>query len=218
MTVFGIPLDDLLKVILIDLLLSGDNALIIAMAAKNVPKEKRKYAIFWGTFGAISLRIIFAFLIVFLLGIPYLSTIGGVLLLWISFKLLVDSGHHNTKEGGASILSVIATIIWADAAMSLDNVLALAGVAHGNVTIIVIGIIISIPIIIWGSALIVSAIDKYPIVIFIGAGLLSFTAGEMIIADFDAIGHGPLHYIIPTILALFVMGAGYVFKTKKGLH
>ncbi|MGG3736931.1 TerC family protein [Aeribacillus pallidus] len=212
----------LMKVIMVDLILSGDNAVVIALAARNIPAEHQKKAIFWGTFGAIVLRLIFAAIIVWLLRIPLISAIGGILLVRIAYNLLAGKDKEH-KAGGTTVASAVKTIIIADAVMSLDNVLALAGVAHGFLPIL-IGILISIPIIIWGSQLILRVMEKFPIIIYAGAGLLAYTAGEMIVGDqkVDEFLHSIapnlkqiIHVGLPIALVIIVVGIGYLKRSKK---
>lgn len=214
--IFGVTLGVLLKIILMDIVLGGDNAVVIAMAARNVPKDKQKLAIFWGTAGAVVLRLIFAFAVVLILDIPFLHLVGGLLLVWIAFKLLLphEEGH---KEGGNSVWSAIKTIIIADAVMSLDNVLALAGVSHGNFTAIVLGVLISIPIIVFGSQLILKGMEKFPIIIYIGSGILAWTAGEMIVGEPKLEGILPhdLHFLLPAAITVLTIGIGYLVSKKK---
>ena len=215
--------DILLKIILIDLVMSGDNAVIIALAAKNVPKEKQKLAILLGTVGAIALRLGLAFIVVWLLKIPFLQAFGGVLLIWISVKLLVQQEGHDNIQSGTTLWSAIKVIIIADFVMSLDNVLAIAGAAHGHFGMILLGIAISIPIIVWGSNLIIKAMDKFPFIIYIGAGILTWTAGEMILGDKkieylleQAHLHSPyLHYGFPAVLTIIILIVGYISKQKN---
>jgi YjbE family integral membrane protein len=218
----GLDMSTLMKVIMVDLILSGDNAVVIALAARNVPAEHQKKAIFWGTFGAIVLRLIFAAIIVWLLRIPLISAIGGILLVRIAYNLLAGKDKEH-KAGGTTVASAVKTIIIADAVMSLDNVLALAGVAHGFLPIL-IGILISIPIIIWGSQLILRVMEKFPIIIYAGAGLLAYTAGEMIVGDqkVDEFLHSIapnlkqiIHVGLPIALVIIVVGIGYFKRSKK---
>jgi YjbE family integral membrane protein len=218
----GLDMSTLMKVIMVDLILSGDNAVVIALAARNVPAEHQKKAIFWGTFGAIVLRLIFAAIIVWLLRIPLISAIGGILLVRIAYNLLAGKDKEH-KAGGTTVASAVKTIIIADAVMSLDNVLALAGVAHGFLPIL-IGILISIPIIIWGSQLILRVMEKFPIIIYAGAGLLAYTAGEMIVGDqkVDEFLHSIapnlkqiIHVGLPIALVIIVVGIGYLKRSKK---
>jgi YjbE family integral membrane protein len=215
--IFGLSFAVFLKVILINIVLSGDNAVVIAMASRNVPKKQQKKAIFWGTFGAIILRLIFAVAIVYLLDVPFVTFIGGLLLVYIAIKLLIGDDGENLREGGSSLISAVKTIIIADAVMSLDNVLAIAGVVEGNLVGIMIGVIVSIPIVVFGSRLILKAMEKYPIISFAGAGILAWTAGEMIVGEpkFEPILTRDLHLLIPMAITVLVIGFGYLFSKKK---
>lgn len=172
----------LIQIIIIDLVLAGDNAVVIAMAARNLPKEKQKVVIIFGTIGAIVIRIIATIIVVWLLDIPWLLFIGGLLLLFIAYKLLIEEEQHEVSAKNSTI-GAIMTIIVADATMGLDNVLAVAGAAHGNIMLVIIGLLISVPIIVWGSTLFIKWINKYPYIIYIGAGILAFTAAKMIVDE-----------------------------------
>ncbi len=213
----GVSVQGLLQIIFLDLILSGDNAIVIAMAARNVPKDLQKRAILIGTGGAIGLRLLFAAIIVPLLKIPLIGAVGGLMLVWIAYKLLADNHDHgDNPQGGATVWSAVKTIIIADAVMSLDNVLALAGVAHEFVPIM-IGVLISIPIIIWGSSFIMKAMEKFPIIIYAGAAMLAWSAGKMIVEDKIIGGFVPstaLHLAVQIILTVVVVGIGYM-KNKK---
>jgi len=205
----------LLKIIMIDIILSGDNAIVIAMATKNLPKELQNKAIFWGTAGAVILRIAFAAIIVYLLQIPYVNLIGGALLLWIAYKVLVEGEEDTNIQSHNSLLKAIQTIIIADAVMSLDNVVAVAGAAHGHIGMIALGVIISIPIMIFGSKFIVKMMEKYSWIGYAGAGILSWTAGEMILKDKSLnnlvdIPHGAVAYVILAVITALVLTAGYL--------
>jgi len=172
----------LLSIIMIDLVLAGDNAIVIGLAARNVPKQNQKKVIFWGTAGAIIIRIVATLAVTYLLQIPGLLLIGGLLLIWISFKLLVDKNDHEI-EAKNSMSAAIRTIIIADAAMGMDNVIAIAGASHGNIWLVIIGLLISVPIVVWGSTLFIKLIERFPIVIYIGSGILAYTAATMIIGE-----------------------------------
>ena len=177
------------QIILIDILLGGDNAVVIALACRNLPAKQRKLGILWGTAGAIALRVVLILFAVTLLGIPYLKVVGGVLLLWIGVKLLLpqDGDGHGSLQGGATLMSAIKTIIVADFVMSLDNVIAIAGAAQGSpdhtAALVIFGLLVSIPIIVWGSTLVLKLIDRYPVVITLGAALLGWIAGGMLVTD-----------------------------------
>ncbi|WML26901.1 TerC family protein [Neobacillus sp. OS1-33] len=207
----------LLKIILINIVLSGDNAVVIAMASRNVPKKQQKKAIFWGTFGAIILRLIFAVAIIYLLNIPFVTFIGGLLLVYIAIKLLIGEEEGNLREGGSSLVSAVKTIIIADAVMSLDNVLAIAGAVEGNLAGIMIGVIVSIPIVVFGSQIILKAMERYPAISYAGAGILAWTAGEMIIGEpkFEPLLTRDLHLLVPMTITVLVIGFGYIISRKK---
>ncbi|WP_163102390.1 TerC family protein [Peribacillus alkalitolerans] len=203
---------NLLEIILINIVLSGDNAVVIALACRNLPERYKKKAVFFGTLGAVVLRVLLTFVAVYLLTIPFLNFIGGLLLLWIAVNLLKGEEEEDIKAN-ATLMAAVRTIIIADLIMSLDNVVAVAGVANGNVTLIIIGLLISIPLIIWGSQLLMKIMEKFPIIIILGAGLLGYTAGEMMLKD-QVVGHflesilPGLHHIIPFALAALVIIVG----------
>lgn len=206
-----------LQIMLINIVLSGDNAVVIALASKNLPLEQRKLAIWWGAFGAIALRLILTLVAVSLLSVPFIQAGGSILLLWIAIKLLTEEeGHSNVKEA-STLGKAIWTIIVADFVMSLDNVLAIAAKGNGNNTVIILGIGLSIPIIIWGSTLVMNLLQKYPILVFIGAGILGYTAGEMFVKDekmIDWLLHDYefLHIWIPVMATIVVIAAGGIAK------
>ncbi|RAK19431.1 YjbE family integral membrane protein [Anoxybacillus vitaminiphilus] len=172
----------LISIIIIDLVLAGDNAIVIGLAARNLPKHQQKQTIIWGTVGAIVIRALATLAVVWLLKIPGLLLVGGVLLVWIAYKLLVEDKGHEV-EAGNSMWEAIRTIIIADALMGLDNVLAVAGAAHGSFLLVILGLLISIPIVVWGSTLILKWIERFPIIVTIGAGILAWTASKMIVGE-----------------------------------
>jgi YjbE family integral membrane protein len=174
------------QIILVNIILSGDNAVVIALACRNLPDRHKKPAILAGSLGAILLRLIFSFFIVYLMSIPYLKIIGGILLLWIGVKLLLPEDHGNgdgKEDGTSSLWGAVRTIIIADAVMSLDNVIAIAAAAKGHILLIAIGLIISIPLIIFGSTLIIKVLVRFPILVTLGGGLLGWIAGEIFLTD-----------------------------------
>ncbi|WP_337098593.1 TerC family protein [Paenibacillus sp. YIM B09110] len=175
-----------LQIVLINVLLSGDNAIVIAMASGQLPPHQRKRAIWWGTLAAVGLRIIITLVAIKLLQIPYLQAAGALLLLYIAVKLLADagSGHdgHTVKKAG-SLGQAVWTIVTADFIMSLDNVLAIAAIANGDLILILLGIAISIPMIIWGSQMLGVLLQKFPALSYIGAALLGYAAGDMLMHD-----------------------------------
>lgn len=167
-------------IILLDILLGGDNAVVIAMAANKLSPALRKKAILIGTAGAVIIRLIMTFIAVWLLTIPYLQVIGGLILLPIAVKLLVPEEHHDDVKASDNLMGAIKTIIIADAAMGVDNVLAIAGASHGSFLLVAIGFLVSIPIIVGGSTIIGRLMDRFPVILYAGAGLLGWTAGSMI--------------------------------------
>src|SRR5918999_279763 len=177
----------LIKVLTVNLILSGDNAVVIAMAARRLEGSQRRMAIIWGAAGAVILRLVFAAIVTYLLEIPLLQVVGGLLLLWIAWKLVQeDVGEEEGEEkvqAGTSAWEAIRIIILADAVMSLDNVIALVGASGGNFILLVIGLATTIPLVIFGAALLTSLLDRFPILIYAGAGLLVYIAVEMFFQD-----------------------------------
>ena len=169
----------LLKIIGVNIVLSGDNAVVIALAARSLPPRQQKQAIFWGSAAAIILRIVLTIFAVALLALPWLKLIGSALLLWIGIKLLVPEEGEDNVEASDNLLAAIRTILIADLVMSLDNVIAVAAAAGGHWTLMVVGLAISIPIVIFGATLLVKLMERFPVIITIGAALIGFVAGEM---------------------------------------
>ena len=169
----------LLKIIGVNIILSGDNAVVIALAARSLPPRQQKQAIFWGAGAAIVLRIILTLFAVALLALPWLKLIGSALLLWIGVKLLVPEDDDPGVTASDNMMIAIRTILIADLVMSLDNVIGVAAAAGGSVVLLVAGLAISIPIVIFGATLLVKIMDRFPIIVVIGAGLIGFVAGEM---------------------------------------
>lgn len=169
----------LFSIIIIDLVLAGDNAIVIGLAARNLPPKNQKAVIAWGTLGAVIIRAAATLVVVWLLKIPGLLLAGGLVLIWMAYKLLVEEKKHDVQSG-ATMLAAIRTIIIADAVMGLDNVLAVAGAAHGSFLMVVIGLLVSVPIVVWGSTLVIKVIEKYPVIIYIGSAVIAYTAGKMI--------------------------------------
>jgi len=209
----------LFSIIMINIILSGDNALVIALVSRNLIPSQQKAAMIWGSAGAIGLRICLTFLAVFILTIPYLQIAGGVLLLWIAIKLLADQHHHEDAVAENSLWGAVKTIIVADVVMSLDNVIAIIGVAKGKVSLLIIGLIVSIPIIIWGSKLIGRFIHRWPIIIIIGSVFLGWTAGAMVVDDRQLLKMNQLYswlgWVVPGVFATVVLCAGTLLSNKK---
>ena len=177
-------LSALLAIVVIDLALAGDNAIVIALAARNLPARQRKLAIVWGTVGAVVVRCAMTLAVVWLLGVPGLMAAGGIVLLWIAYKLgrpqePAEGGGHEVKAA-VGFWGAMQTIVVADAAMGLDNVLAVAGAAHGSFVLVVAGLVISIPIVVWGSTLILKWVERFPWIVHVGVAVLAWTAAKMV--------------------------------------
>ncbi|WP_200932617.1 TerC family protein [Pseudorhodoferax sp. Leaf267] len=175
----------LLAIILIDLVLAGDNAIVIALASRSLPPHLQKKAIIWGTVGAIGVRAVMTIGVVWLLKVPGLMLVGGIGLVWIAYKLLADNHGDDEHQGpGASTFwGAMKTIVIADALMGVDNVLGVAGAAHGSMDLVVIGLLISVPIVVFGSTMVLKLVERFPAIIKIGAAVLAFTAAKMIINE-----------------------------------
>jgi YjbE family integral membrane protein len=173
-----------LQIIYINILLSGDNAVVIALACRDLPPKQRRWGIIWGAAGAIVLRIVLTIFAVTLLELPWLKVVGGILLLWIGIKLIVDDGDDSTDvKASDRLLSAVRTVIIADLVMSVDNVLGVAAAAKGSVPLLVFGLLVSIPLVIAGSQIILKLIERFPLIILAGGGLLGWIAGKMLVED-----------------------------------
>ncbi|MBX9947455.1 MAG: TerC family protein [Reyranella sp.] len=209
------------EIIVVNILLSGDNALVIALASRNLPKKQQKAAILAGSAGAIVLRIIFVLILGWLLQVPYLKLIGGLLLLWIGIKLVQgEEEHGDGVESSSSLWGAVRTIVIADAVMSLDNAIAIAAAAKGDTSLIVIGLLISIPLIIFGATLIMAVIARFPVLIVLGGALLGFIAGDVIETDpainawlEERIPHAHLAFEIGC--ALLTVAVGYWLQQRS---
>lgn len=172
------------QIIAIDIVLGGDNAVVIALASRKLPLNQRKQAIFWGVFGAIALRVVLIFFALKLLQVPYLKIVGAILLLWIGLKLLMPEGDGDHEiDASTNLFGAVKTIIIADAVMSVDNVIAIAGASKDSIGLVVFGLLVSVPIIVWGSKLVLMLMDRFPVVIVAGAALLGWIAGDMAVGD-----------------------------------
>jgi YjbE family integral membrane protein len=178
-------LSALLAIIVIDLVLAGDNAIVIALAARNLPKALQRRAVLWGTVGAVVVRASLTVGVLWLLQVPGLMLAGGALLMWIAYRLLTgdDGGREHDVAPAMSFWAAMRTIVIADAVMGLDNVLAVAGAAHGSMLLVVLGLLISIPIVVWGSTLILHWIERFPSILYIGGAVLAWTAAKMIVGE-----------------------------------
>src|SRR3979411_2692451 len=173
----------LLKIIGVNIILSGDNAVVIAVAARSLPATQQKQAIFWGAGAAIVLRILLTLFAVALLALPWLKLVGSLLLFWIGIKLLIPEDEDPDIKAHEHLMSAIKTILIADLVMSLDNVIAVAAAAGGSVVLLILGLAISIPLVIFGATLLIKLMERFPVIITIGAGLIGWVAGEMLVAD-----------------------------------
>ena len=210
-----------LEIIVINILLSGDNAVVIALACRNLPDRQRRWGVFWGAIGAIVLRIILTFFAVSLLELSWLKVIGGVLLVWIGIKLIAEDegdGEHEVKASDR-LLAAVRTVIVADVVMSIDNVLGVAAAAHGSLLLLIFGLVLSVPLVIGGAQLIMRLIERYPILIIAGGGLLGYVAGELIVEDSAIVGwvasHAAwLHWAAPIIGVALVIGLAKLLQRR----
>lgn len=172
----------ILEIIWIDVLLSGDNAILIALACHKLPKHQRRWGILLGAAGGVLLRVAFAFVVIQLMAVPALKAVGGILLLGVATKLLIDEAEHHV-EAKEDLWGAVTAIVMADAVMSLDNVIAIAGAARGSMPLIVFGLAVSVPIVVFGAGLLMQALSRFPILVWAGAGLLGWISGELIAGD-----------------------------------
>ena len=213
------------QIIMIDILLGGDNAIVIALACRNLPPELRRKGILWGTAGAIVLRVVLIFFAMSLLALPYLKLVGAALLIWIGIKLLVpeDEGHGDLKASD-KLLGAIKTIIVADFVMSVDNVIGIAGAAQTagheghQMPLVIFGLLVSIPIIVWGSSVVLKLMDRFPLIIVAGGALLGWIAGTLAVGDPAIQGYLPagdsLRYLAGGLCALLVVAVGKALAAR----
>ncbi len=212
----------LLKIIGVNIILSGDNAVVIALAARNLPPTQQKQAIFWGSGAAIVLRIVLTIFAVALLEFAWLKLVGSALLLWIGVKLLADGDEDEGEaKSHASMFDAVKTILIADLVMSIDNVIAVAAAAKGDWVLVIIGLAISIPLIIYASTILIKVMEKYPVVITIGAALIGWVAGEMawdekVIASFTSQYPRWFEFIAAAAGAVLVVGVGKTLSKTSG--
>jgi YjbE family integral membrane protein len=214
------------QIVMIDILLGGDNAVVIALACRNLPQELRRRGILWGTLGAIALRVVLIFFAMSLLALPYLKLVGAVLLLWIGVKLLMpDDDSHGNIKASDQLLGAIKTIIVADFVMSVDNVIGIAGAAQGSgheghqMALVIFGLVVSIPIIVWGSTLVLKLMDRFPLIITAGAMLLGWIAGTLAVSDPAVVPYLPDNalnrYGAGAVGALLVLVLGSLLAKKQ---
>ena len=209
----------LVKIVWINIILSGDNAVVIALAARSLPPHQQKKAVFWGSGAAVVLRILLTVVAAKLLELSFLQIIGGCLLLWIGYQLLgSDEDDAGEAKTYGSLMAAVRTILLADLVMSLDNVIAVAAAAHGSILLLVLGLAVSIPLVIFGSTLMIKLMERFPVIVLLGAALIGWVGGETIANDTAlhgyAMAHPYLHYIAAALGAALVVGAGK-FSTLK---
>jgi YjbE family integral membrane protein len=210
----------LIKIIWINIILSGDNAVVIALAARSLPEHQQKKAILFGSGAAVVLRIALTVVAAKLLALSYLQIIGGLLLLWIGTQLLGGEDEEDGEGGeNAGLWVAIRTILIADLVMSLDNVIAVAAAAKGSMTLLILGLAISIPLVIFGSKIMIKLMDRFPVIITLGAALIGWVGGETIVSDValqDFVHAKPwLHYVVPALGAALVLGIGKLTSRQK---
>ena len=211
-----------LQIIWINILLSGDNAVVIALACRSLTPHQRKWGVIFGAGAAVILRIIFTVIVAKLMAIPYLKLIGGVLLFWIAVKLLIDETDESDVKESKTVWTAVQTVVVADIVMSLDNVVAIAAAAKGDMWLIVFGLILSVPLIVFGATLIITLLQRYPVLVWAGAALLGWIAGELIASDpfwhtlFPSVPASFEHVIAPAIGAIFVVGLAWIIKRRQG--
>ena len=211
-----------LQIIWIDLVLSGDNAVVIALACRDLPAKQKRMGMVLGAGVAIGLRILFALIVTQLMALPFLKIVGALLLFWIASKMLVEEEGEKDIPASDKLWQAVKTIAIADAAMSLDNVLALAAVARGDVGLLVFGLVVSIPLIIAGATLVMAMIARFPILVWAGSALLGWISGEMFVSDPFLVGQigeeltKKLHYPAALLGAVVVVGIGYMLRRKQG--
>ena len=216
MELFSAPwLSALLAIVLIDLVLAGDNAIVIALAARQLPAHLQRKAIVWGTVGAIVVRSAMTVGVVWLLKIPGLMLVGGLGLVWVAYKLLAPQGGTGGahRPAVATFWGAMKTIVIADALMGIDNVLGVAGAAKGSFDLVLIGLLISVPIVVWGSTLVLTLVERFPVITYVGAGVLAYTAAHMIVGEplLDEVFDPSLfnRVLAHAVLVIGVLGAGW---------
>ena len=210
----------LIKIVWINIILSGDNAVVIALAARSLPPHQQRKAVFWGSGAAVVLRIVLTVVAAKLLELSFLQIVGGCLLLWIGLQLLSDDGEEEGESKSyGNLMAAVRTILIADLVMSLDNVIAVAAAAHGNLVLLVLGLAISIPLVIFGSTLMIKLMERFPVIVVLGAALIGWVGGETIVSDASlhdfALAHPALHYIAAALGAAFVVGVGKLLPRMR---
>jgi len=209
----------LVKIVWINIILSGDNAVVIALAARSLPPEQQRKAVFWGSGAAVVLRVLLTVVAAKLLALSFLQVVGGCLLLWIGFQLLSDSDEDEGESRTyGSLMAAVRTILMADLVMSLDNVIAVAAAAQGSTTLLILGLAISIPLVVFGSTMMIKLMERFPVIVVLGAALIGWVAGETIAGDTALQGlvaaHPSLHYVAAALGAILVVGGGKLWQRR----
>ncbi|QGM98236.1 TerC family protein [Methylocystis parvus] len=209
---------EVLEIIWINILLSGDNAILIALACRGLPVKQRRWGVFLGALGGVILRVIFTLLVVQMMSIPYLKAVGSLLLLFVAVKLLIDETEHSDVKAKPDLIGAVIAIIMADAVMSLDNVLAIAAAARGSTYLIIFGLALSVPIVMFGAGFLLKVLERFPVLVWAGAGLLGWVAGEMAGSDpalferLHGFDHAALEYWLSAGGAAFVLIVAFAVK------
>ena len=213
----------LFEIIWVDVLLSGDNAVVIALATRNLAPQQRRIGIWLGGGAALLLRLLFSLVVVELLGLPWLKLVGGLLLAWIAVKLVVDEDDHGTPRQAASLWRAVATIALADTVMSFDNVLAVVALAQGNIWLVAFGLLASVPLIIAGATMLLRVLERFPVLIWASCALLAFTAADIMLEDpvlvpvlakIAAHTTLPLDILLETLVVILCLGAAYILDRR----
>ena len=208
-----------LQIVWINILLSGDNAVVIALACRSLQPRQRKWGVIFGAGAAVALRVVFTLIVATMMALPWLKLVGGLLLLWIAVKLLIDETDESDVKESHTVWSAVQTVVVADIVMSLDNVVAIAAAAKGDMTLIVLGLVLSVPLIVFGAQLIITLLQRFPVLVWAGAALLGWVAGELIASDpwaASATGNSPTveHLIAPACGAIFVVALAWLIKKR----
>ncbi|PPD46153.1 MAG: tellurium resistance protein TerC [Methylocystis sp.] len=212
---------EVLEIIWINILLSGDNAILIALACRGLPVKQRRWGVFFGALGGVVLRVVFTLLVVQMMSIPYLKAVGAVLLLLVAVKLLIDESEHSDVKAKPDLMGAVISIIMADAVMSLDNVLAIAAAAHGSTYLIVFGLALSVPIVMFGAGFLLKVLERFPALVWFGAGLLGWVAGEMAATDpalaerLHGVDHSSLERWMSIAGAVFVLAIAFAVQVYR---
>jgi YjbE family integral membrane protein len=211
----------LLQIIGINIILSGDNAVVIALACRNLPPKQQKWGIILGAGAAVLLRVIFTIFVVYLMTIPYLKVVGGALLFWIGYKLMMPQDDSDHVDAGGTLFAAVRIVLIADAVMSLDNVIAVAAAAKGSIVLLVLGLLISVPLVVYGATLLINLITRYPVIVPGGAALIGYIGGEVVITDpafvdwINAHAHW-MHLVVPLLCAIAVVVVGRIIVPGPG--